>query len=253
MSLLTLLRGAALIGAFIWTIYLVVGWSAYGEMKSFSMFPGITQRALNAMLIQTGVVIALYIFGFFGKLIAQCFEPTDEEKKKAEATLTNNSNKSSSNTSQVNTIKSNTREIQSDTRECPFCAETIKAAAKMCRFCKSPLNPTEILQNEQNDLQNFSRSNFSDEDYLQNNIYRKINHQSLIYYKLPNSNYVVYSEAKYYIFDDKDKFDRALKQYESTSFLSEEYCLRVIDEQQTSILKKIASNLEIEQAKNRWK
>ncbi len=29
----------------------------------------------------------------------------------------------------------------SDTRDCPECAETIKAAAKLCRYCKSQITP----------------------------------------------------------------------------------------------------------------
>lgn len=31
--------------------------------------------------------------------------------------------------------------VNSDTRECPHCAEIIKAAAKLCRFCKSEVEP----------------------------------------------------------------------------------------------------------------
>jgi hypothetical protein len=31
--------------------------------------------------------------------------------------------------------------VNHDTRECPHCAETIKAAAKLCRFCKSTVEP----------------------------------------------------------------------------------------------------------------
>jgi hypothetical protein len=31
--------------------------------------------------------------------------------------------------------------LNPDTRECPHCAETIKAAAKLCRFCKSEVEP----------------------------------------------------------------------------------------------------------------
>jgi uncharacterized membrane protein len=30
---------------------------------------------------------------------------------------------------------------QADTRDCPYCAETIKAAAKVCRFCNRDVEP----------------------------------------------------------------------------------------------------------------
>lgn len=36
--------------------------------------------------------------------------------------------------------------LSNDTRACPVCAETIKAAAIKCRFCGEPLNPTLISQ-----------------------------------------------------------------------------------------------------------
>lgn len=36
--------------------------------------------------------------------------------------------------------------IGTDTRACPVCAETIKAAAIKCRFCGEPLNPTLLIQ-----------------------------------------------------------------------------------------------------------
>lgn len=31
-------------------------------------------------------------------------------------------------------------------RQCPFCAETVKAAAKICRFCQRDLPPLEVAQ-----------------------------------------------------------------------------------------------------------
>lgn len=34
--------------------------------------------------------------------------------------------------------------LENDTRSCPSCAETIKAAATKCRFCGEQLNPTLI-------------------------------------------------------------------------------------------------------------
>ena len=41
----------------------------------------------------------------------------------------------------TNRITSNT---QSDTRECPFCAEPIKTAAIKCRFCQSSVEPIKM-------------------------------------------------------------------------------------------------------------
>lgn len=41
----------------------------------------------------------------------------------------------------TNSITANTL---SDTRDCPVCAETIKAAAKMCRFCRSSIAPLTV-------------------------------------------------------------------------------------------------------------
>ncbi|HYD26943.1 hypothetical protein [Brevundimonas sp.] len=32
-----------------------------------------------------------------------------------------------------------------DTRDCPWCAETIKAAARICRFCNRDVDPVERL------------------------------------------------------------------------------------------------------------
>ncbi len=37
-------------------------------------------------------------------------------------------------------------QLPSDTRSCPFCAETIKAAAVKCRFCGEQLSPTLLEQ-----------------------------------------------------------------------------------------------------------
>lgn len=40
--------------------------------------------------------------------------------------------------------------IDDDTRLCPVCAETIKAAAIKCRFCGEALNPRLIIQGPEN-------------------------------------------------------------------------------------------------------
>ena len=41
---------------------------------------------------------------------------------------------------------SNVPQLGNDTRACPICAETIKAAAIKCRFCGEALSPTLITQ-----------------------------------------------------------------------------------------------------------
>ena len=40
--------------------------------------------------------------------------------------------------------------VVSDTRECPHCAEVIKAAAKLCRFCGSTVEPTVAKASDEN-------------------------------------------------------------------------------------------------------
>lgn len=43
----------------------------------------------------------------------------------------------------------NNEKIISDTKECPYCAETIKVKAKICRFCNRVLAPDISSQKEQ--------------------------------------------------------------------------------------------------------
>ena len=76
MSLITLLRVAAFIGAFIWTLYLIPGWNAYSDMARF--FPSqskILQDAQNSLIIQSCAVIGLMLFGFLVK------DKSEENKK----------------------------------------------------------------------------------------------------------------------------------------------------------------------------
>jgi hypothetical protein len=44
-----------------------------------------------------------------------------------------------------------TLSTQTDTRDCPICAETIKAAAKLCRYCQSSIEPM-VNQGQSSDL-----------------------------------------------------------------------------------------------------
>ena len=132
MSLLTLLRGAALIGAVIWSIYLYDGWRAYNEMASYSMFKGIQEKAKNELSLQTAIVAVLYIFGLMGEIFFR------SDKQYQNSNSSSNTQTYSLNNTQQSEQGSNE---SSDTRECPVCAETIKAAAKLCRYCQSSIDP----------------------------------------------------------------------------------------------------------------
>jgi hypothetical protein len=69
MSLGTLLRGAAIIGACIWTLFLIRGWSAVSDMQAMGgrMYQQIISDAQQSLTIQTIVVILLFLGGIFIK------------------------------------------------------------------------------------------------------------------------------------------------------------------------------------------
>ena len=129
MSLLTILRAAAIIGGFIWGLYIIAGWYALSLVYSYRLnsfdFFGVTSKAVEVLLVQTLADVVLLLFGFFG-----------------------GSNKAA-NSDRIFHVRNHAENLQYpdhlvdeiDSRKCPECAETIKAAARVCRFCKSKVQP----------------------------------------------------------------------------------------------------------------
>jgi hypothetical protein len=81
MGLGTLLRAAAIIGACIWTIFLIRGWSAYSDMQAFrgGMYEKVISDAFQSLSIQSVVVFLLFLGGIFIK-----GSPTQEESSGAD-------------------------------------------------------------------------------------------------------------------------------------------------------------------------
>jgi len=75
-----------------------------------------------------GAVLGL-VLGFIGWLIVGLMEPTDEVRLRRAVEL-------------ANAIGAPQDRSQGATRSCPWCAETIKAAARICRFCNRDVEPT---------------------------------------------------------------------------------------------------------------
>ncbi len=75
-----------------------------------------------------GAVLGL-VLGFIGWLIVGLMEPTDVVRRRRAAEL-------------ANAIGTPQARSQGPTRSCPWCAETIKAAARICRFCNRDVEPT---------------------------------------------------------------------------------------------------------------
>ena len=135
MSLMTLLRGASLIGAFVWTLYLFRDWSAFNEAARWGVFESVIAQARLVLIVQSVVVIVLYIFGFFGgTLSGSANEDTKGSPRNLSAT--NDSGKAILQSAYTESTD------ESETRDCPFCAERIKAIAKLCRFCGTSVEPT---------------------------------------------------------------------------------------------------------------
>jgi hypothetical protein len=94
---------------------------------------------------------------------------------------------------------------------------------------------------------------YSDEEYLKKSLFKKTNQSSFTYFALPNGNFVFPYEKKYYLFDSKEKLDEALKVYSMDKAFPTALATKEINEQQSSEIRKSSSDLEIEQARNRWK
>ena len=69
MSLGTLLRAAAIIGACIWALFLIMGWSAYADMQAFrgGMYDKVIGDAYQSLLIQSIIAFLLLMGGIFIK------------------------------------------------------------------------------------------------------------------------------------------------------------------------------------------
>lgn len=81
MGLGTLLRAAAIIGACIWALFLVRGWSAYSDMQAFrgGLFDKAIGDAFQSLTIQSIFVFILFLGGIFIK-----GSPTEEESSGAD-------------------------------------------------------------------------------------------------------------------------------------------------------------------------
>lgn len=80
----------------------------------------------------TGFLLGLLLgpFGLLFALLIRSNAKSAEEKKKHEEQIEAMTSKSTNSESTD----------QSDTKECPFCAETIKKKAKFCRYCNKELS-----------------------------------------------------------------------------------------------------------------
>lgn len=127
MSLLTLLRAAAIVGGCIWGVYIIAGFYELYLMNEFnsSDFLGMKSKAKQVLLVATIADIMLFLFGFFG---GSSTTPVSDR-------VNHVSNQSE------NLHYSDHVVDEMDTRRCPECAETIKAAARVCRFCGSNIQP----------------------------------------------------------------------------------------------------------------
>jgi hypothetical protein len=150
LSLLTLLRAAAIIGGFIWGIYIIAGWYSFSLVYSYGLksfdFLGLTNKAVEILLVQTLADVVLLLFGFFGgsskttnnDRIIYVHRNQSEESPYFEPFIASTDN------NRVNYVRNQSENLNhpeqfvdvTDSRQCPHCAETIKAAARICRFCK---------------------------------------------------------------------------------------------------------------------
>ncbi len=139
-----LLGLAAIIGASIMSMDLYEAYSALKQMSNFGFMGKMVTNnpeVQNKMLMHTLGAGALWIFGI-GSIIYH-FAP--ESKPEAKSTVVSGVTEPSPAPASAPVVA-----VQhSDTRECPHCAETIKAAAKLCRYCHSAVEPVSKAPVEQ--------------------------------------------------------------------------------------------------------
>jgi hypothetical protein len=128
-----LLGLAAIIGAFIMSMDLYEAYSALNKLSSYGLFGKMitnNPEVQNKMLMHTLGAGGLWILGI--GLIIYHFAPNADEGKSAVVSGVTEPSPASAPVVAVQ---------HSDTRECPHCAEIIKAAAKLCRYCHSAVEP----------------------------------------------------------------------------------------------------------------
>ncbi|AEF84091.1 hypothetical protein TREPR_3645 [Treponema primitia ZAS-2] len=95
----------------------------------------------NSVSRTTGLILGviLVLCGFTLFIAIPCIIHSQKNKEKS---LDLNFNiKSNVDTNRISNVQETSSALNSDTRECPFCAETIKKAAKICRFCGKEVEP----------------------------------------------------------------------------------------------------------------
>jgi hypothetical protein len=149
------LRAAAIIGGFIWGIYIIAGWYALSLVYSYGLnhfdFLGMTNKAVEILLVQTLADVVLLLFGFFGgsskttnaERITYVHRHQSEELPYFEPFIASAGTNPISYVHNQSENRSYTDQSLDviDSRQCPHCAETIKAAARICRFCKLKVDP----------------------------------------------------------------------------------------------------------------
>jgi len=134
-----LLGLAAIIGAFIMSMDLYEAYSALNKLSSYGLFGKMVTNnpeVQNKMLMHTLGAAGLWILGI--SLIIYHFAPDADEGKSPVVSGVTEPSPAPAVAVQ-----------HSDTRECPHCAETIKAAAKLCRYCHSAVEPVSKAPVEQ--------------------------------------------------------------------------------------------------------
>jgi hypothetical protein len=134
-----LLGLASIIGAFIMSMDLYEAYSALKEMSNFGFMGKMVTNnpeVQKKMLMHTLGAGGLWILGI--GLIIYHFAPNADEGKSTVVSGVTEPSPAPAVTVQ-----------HSDTRECPHCAEIIKAAAKLCRYCHSAVEPVSKAPVEQ--------------------------------------------------------------------------------------------------------
>jgi hypothetical protein len=138
-----LLGFAAIIGAAIWTMDLSEAYSALNKLSSYGLFGKMVTNnpeVQNKMLMHTLGAAGLWIFGI-GSIIYHFAPEAPDAKSQDTAPVA----PAVSEPAPVAVVEHS----HSDTRECPHCAEIIKAAAKLCRYCHSTVEPVSKVSVEQ--------------------------------------------------------------------------------------------------------